>query len=460
MLDRRWRGGFLNALTLLIVAAIGVSVSAQATAPAASSGKIDHEDARMAARESGEPCVKGDECAEDDESLLGDWGGLRPKLAEVGMEYGVWLTNVYQQNMRGGEDTHDARRLTGLYDVELSLDLTKVLHSQGTSVYVFGEGGYGNGLDGAGKIGDWMGINDNVIGYRSMDVLEFWVEQTLIEDRLLLRAGKIDLTGGFECRGCGVSFDSNSYANDGTAQFMNSALVNNPTIPFPEQGLGAILFAEPVDGFYTSLGAADAQADYRKTGFSTAFHDEDYFVFIQESGIVHEFTGANGPLVGAYRVGVWYDPQPKSRYFDDRGGRWPERFRRDDVGAYTSIDQKVYRENSDDDQGLGVFFRYGFAHSDVNTMEHFWSAGAEYRGLIERRDRDVLGVGVAQGVLSDDLRYTGESPGRETAIEMYYSIYLFKGVTLSPDLQYIVDPGGVHVGRDALIAGLRLQMSF
>lgn len=427
------------------------------SASATSEKRIDRADARMAAREA---CEKGEECAESDETLLGEWGGVRPKLAEAGVEFGLFLTNVYQQNLKGGADTHDARRLTGMYDVELSLDLTKILHTKGTSIYVLGEGGYGNGLDAAEKVGDTFGLNDNAVGYRSMDVLELWVEQALIEDRVLLRAGKIDLTGGFECRGCSVSFDSNSYANDGTTQFMNSAMVNNPTIPFPDPGLGVVLFAEPIDGFYATAGVADAQADYRETGFETTFHGEDYFVAMAESGVVHEFDSRNGPLVGAYRFGMWYDPQPKTRYRGDLGGRLPERFDRDDVGFYMSLDQKLYRENKDDDQGLGVFVRYGFANEEVNDIEDFWSAGAEYRGLIERRDKDVLGFGVAQGIMSDELRHVDLSPGRETVLELYYSIYLFKGVTLSPDVQYVFDPGGVHEGRDAIVGGLRLQVAF
>ena len=43
------------------------------------------------------------------------------------------------------------------------------------------------------------------------------------------RFGKLDITGGFECRGCPVAFDGSAFANDPSGQFLNGALANNPT---------------------------------------------------------------------------------------------------------------------------------------------------------------------------------------------------------------------------------------
>ena len=99
-----------------------------------------------------------------------------------------------------------------------------------------------------------------------------------------------------------VAFDGSAYANDETTQFLSSALVNNSSIPFPDNGLGAIVYVEPLEGFYVAAGAADARADARETGFRTAFHREDYFLAIFETGFVPEVPSPNGRLPGAYRV--------------------------------------------------------------------------------------------------------------------------------------------------------------
>jgi porin len=226
--------------------------------------------------------------------------------------------------------------------------------------------------------------------------------------------------------------------------------VNNPTIPFPDDALGVVIHAEPIDGWYASIGAADAQADLRETGFSTAFHDEDYFFAVAETGVVPTFNAGWGELSGAYRAGLWYDPQPKTDFTS--GGT-----KRDDVGFYVSIDQQLLRENADDDQGLGVFARYGWADSDVNEITCFWSVGCQYQGLIPTRDQDVLGFGVARGKL---VGSAGFSKQYETAYELYYGAWLAPWIQVAPSLQYIQDPGAAAGVSDAFVFGLRVQMAF
>ncbi|NLE28383.1 MAG: carbohydrate porin [Phycisphaerae bacterium] len=393
--------------------------------------------------------------------LTGNWGGVRDQMVDSGIIVNLDLYSVYQVNAHGGQDTQDAQRITGEYNLHIGLDLEKLLKLKGSYFYVRGRGGFGNGLDGTDKIGDIFGVNGNTVGYRSMDVVEAWFHQNFFDGKLQFRLGKIDMSGTIDCRGCPLSIDGNAYANDAQTQFLNNALVNNPTIPFPDYGLGVMVYYSPVEWFYTTAGVADAQADYRKTGFSTTFHDEDHFVSMYEFGFTPAILTKKGPLTGNYRFGLWYDPRPKEMYFNDYNGRLPARLKRDDVGFYASFDQKVYHENDWDDQGLGLFFRYGYAHSDANFLEHFWSIGGAYQGLIPTRDEDVLGLGFAQGFMTNDLGYyEGFNPGRETVFELYYAVKVTHWLTLSPDIQYIMDPGANHDGRDTTVLGIRLGMQF
>ncbi len=385
-------------------------------------------------------------------------------LADSGIDVSLSFGSTYQVNVHGGVDTEDAQRGTGCYDFEMEFDLNKLLGIKGATIYALAEGGFGNGLDEAEKTGTLFGTNENAIGHRSVDLLELWYQQELFDGKLTIKIGKMDISGGFEANGCPVAFDCNCFANDETSQFMNGALVNNPTIPFPDYGLGIAIFYNPVDWFYCSAGIADAQADYRETGFNTAFHDESYFFYIFEFGFVPKFDILSSKnCKGAYRFGIWYDPQPKEKYFNDLGGRLAAKYRTDDVGFYISFDQMIYRENNEDEQGLAVFCRYGFAPGDVNEIEHFWSIGGQYKGLIKGRDEDVLGLGIAQGLISNELGYyRGEHPERETVVELYYNIKVAEWINVSPDIQYIFNPGGrgEDSGSDCLLLGIRVQMTF
>lgn len=384
--------------------------------------------------------------------FTGEWGGLRPKLEEKGIAFNLSLTSVYQHNAHGGANTHNAHDVSGSYDMELSLDTGGMGLWPGGLLYVFAEGGWNDGV--SGDVGDLFGLNFNVVGDYAIQVSELWYEQSFLGEKVRVRAGKMYVAG---------DFDNNAYANDETAQFLNAGLVTTGNIPYPDYALGAQVIVHPCDWFQVGAVVADAQADGRETGLNTTFHGSDDFFSMYEFALEPVFKTARGELPGAYRLGMWYDPQRKDRFFNDLGGRRRTvPVKTDDVGFYLSFDQLVFKEvpaAAEDSQGLGLFLRYGFAHGDVNAVENFWSLGAQYQGLIPTRDDDVLGFGVAQGILSEQLRKTGADPDRETVLELYYNALVFPWVTVTPDFQWILNPGGEN-GRDAFVAGMRVQMSF
>jgi len=372
------------------------------------------------------------------------------------IEIAVGVTNIYQQNISGGISTHrKAGRFSGSYDVKSTIDTEKLAHFKGGSLYIHGEGVWSKtqGID-LPAVGSFFGVNGDARERRSLDITELWYQQQMLDDKLSVRFGKFDMTGGFEHHNCPVSFDCSSYANDETSQFLNNALINNPTIPFPDYGLGAAIYYAMSECLYVSAAAADAQADIKETGFNTAFHKEDYFLYIFETGWTPVFNSSNGPLQGAYRAGLWYDPQPKANSDAEKNYR-------DDVGAYLTLDQLLVKENTppQDSQGLGAFARYGCAQSKTNDLVNFWSIGCQYQGLFDGRDDDVLAAGFAQGFFSNAASST-YTEDYEAVVEIYYNAAVTKYLNISPSVQYIINPGGDKTNRDALVLGLRAQLTF
>ena len=388
------------------------------------------------------------------DTLTEGFWGLNDQLADDGIEVGFGLTNIYQANVKGGLGTHNKRgRYSGSYDLELTTDMEKLFGIEGGILYIHGEGWWSKsgGIDGT-SVGSAFGVNGDAGSRDTLVITELWW-QPVLGDTFRLRLGKLDMTGGFEHHGCPVSFDCSSFANDETSQFLNNALINNPTIPFPDYGLGAVLHWSPIKWWYASIGAADARADARETGLKTTFHGEDYFLYIFETGVSPSLDSENGPLQGTYRIGFWNDPQPKAN--EDVAET------RDDVGFYACFDQVLTKENSDpeDSQGIGTFFRYGYAPSKRNDITSFWSFGFQYQGLVDGRDDDVLGVGFAQGIFSDsaDTTYTDDY---ENAVELYYNVQAAGWLNISPSIQYVTNPGGNKAVSDAVILGVRAQMTF
>ena len=177
----------------------------------------------------------------------------RPLLQpEEGISFEAGITSIYQQNLRGGQSTHrKAGRFSGSYDLELEMNLHRLLGLEGATLFMAAEGSWSKsgGID-EPAVGSFFGVNGDARPREAIVISELWYQQSLLDDTLQVRIGKMDLTGGFQHTGCPVSFDCSIYANDETSQFLNSAFVNNPTIPFPEEGLGIALHYTPIDDWY------------------------------------------------------------------------------------------------------------------------------------------------------------------------------------------------------------------
>lgn len=382
--------------------------------------------------------------------------GTDDLLAQNGLELNIGVTQIYQQNVRGGISKHRrAGRFSGSYDLELSVDLQRLLGMETGSFYMRTEGSWSKsgGID-ASAVGSTFGVNGDGAARRSMDVTEWWLGLFFADETIYLTIGKLNLSGGVGDFGNPISFDDSAYAGDVTEQFLNNALSNNPTIPFPDNGLGVAINYNPIDFWYISAAIADAQADIRETGFRTTFYNEDYFFYVFETGITPQLDSVNGSLQGAYRVGLWNDPQPKKHSDSNKTFR-------DDIGFYLSCDQMLVKENTapEDSQGLGMFVRYGYASSKRNDITNFWSLGFQYEGLLEGRDDDVVGLGFAQGFFSDAASAT-YTEDYESALEVYYNAQVTPWLNISPSIQYIANPNGNRAVSDAVILGIRVQMIF
>ncbi len=383
--------------------------------------------------------------------LTGDWGGARRRLEQLGVEWNLTLSVLYQHNARGGLDTHHAHRINGRADMELSLSTGPMGLWPGGQFYVFTESGWNDSI--SDKVGDLMGVDALSIYDEPIRVRELWYEQRFLEEKIRFKFGKYDMA---------VDIDTNAFANWEVEQFLHSALVNMANIPFPDYGVGAVLGIHPAEWVYFTAALADAEADGRETGLNTAFHGKDDFFSAFELGFLPVWKTPWGDLAGGYRFIMWYDPRAKARFFNDlRGRRRTIPWKRDDVGFGFNMDQMLWKERSEDaadEQGLGFFLRYGWANEDANEIEHFWSLGVQYLGPVPCRDADVLAFGFAQSIISDQM-HTYVGGDRESVYEAYYRIEVFPWMHVTPDFQWVVNPGA-QGGRDAFVAGVRIEMMF
>jgi len=114
----------------------------------------------------------------------------------------------------------------------------------------------------------------------------------------------------------------------------------------------------------------------------------------------------------------------------------------------------LWKEPGSDDepQGLGLFLQYGWSPPDRNSITSYFGTGVTYRGLVPRRDLDLLGLGLASAGFSE------ADTTREDVVELFYRAQVNDWATIQPDLIYIASPSGT--GNDAFLVGLRTEIVF
>lgn len=386
--------------------------------------------------------------------LTGDWGGVRKRLEDAGVQIKLDLLNQAFVNMHGGQETKNGHDTAGSYELDLIFDMEKLLDIPDATFMMRAKGTWGgddSDFD-REKVGGFFKTNQDADIEEPIFVDKWYWKQFLFDKKLEVRLGRQEPVKDL--------FDTSKVMGHEDYYFQNRALVRNATIP-SNKGLAAYANWNITDDVYIRSAAFDAQSQDRQTNFNTAFHDENWWRFYAEVGLSPEFASSKGELWGHYRMGTWYDPTPKRQWRDTLGGTLVQPFESGDWGFYVGFDQKLWKEVADakDEQGLAIAGRWGWADGEVNTIEQFWAAAMQYIGPLPERDRDMFGIGIGQGIFSDELQRVRPLADRETVYELYYAIYISPWLTITPDFQYITNTGGDKDDPDTAVAGIRVRMN-
>jgi porin len=400
--------------------------------------------------------------------LTGDWGGLRSKLANRGVQLDVDTVHLFQNNTSGGLDR--TGRYVGTAEIVLKLDSNKMGLWPGGFLLARGEASFGTGVNTA--TGAVIPVNtEPVLQLPARDemILSHVVFTQSLSEKFAVAIGKLDTTEG----------DANEFAHGrGDDKFMNLAFSLNPvalrTVPYSTLGMGFVFL--PTKDLIMSFSAIDTEGVTTRTGFDTLFKDGT--TLATEARLTVRPFGLTGHhLISA----LWSNKDFNSLSQDPRviigdvlfgtplreeSGSW---------GFMYNFDQYIFQKTEDASQGFGIFGRFGISDGKANPVHRFYSMGLGGRGLIPGRDRDRFGIGYYYMKISDDLRGTLPPLLRdrlgldhEQGVEIFYNLALTPWLHVTPDLQFIdaardktplIDPNrkAIHI---AVVAGLRVKIDF
>lgn len=129
-------------------------------------------------------------------------------------------------------------------------------------------------------------------------------------------------------------------------------------------------------------------------------------------------------------------------------------------------DQRLTRASPGSERGLSGFGAWVISLEDkANFLDQQVSLGLVYQGLIPGRDQDSTGLLFTKGWVTDQSNQARRASGlptqhAETVLELNYKIVLGHGITLQPDIQYIIDPAGTGEIDDAFLLGAQVTIDF
>ena len=342
--------------------------------------------------------------------------------------------------------TRRGARVVGNLNVNLDADLEAGLGWKGASLHVSGQvdhGGQPNLL-----AGTLQGIDNFEVTHHVAKLYEAWFDQSFAGGRVDLRVGLYGVDSEFDVTDSAAIFLQPTM---GTSSEFAATGAYGPSI-YPSTALAVRVNVQARSDLYIRLALVNAEAgDPGDTQGVNVKFDQGLLV-IGESG----WTGR-----GKVAVGIWAytRDQPDLRDVLPSGGPRPRRSR----GIYLTVDQPVYEAASG--MQASAFLRLGASDGDTAPFRAAGAAGVTAVHVLGSRPDSTLALGFIWGALSPKYRENSADAGAplssaETGLELTFSDKLGKHLMLQPDLQYIHDPAGGPSIRDALILGLRGQLTF
>lgn len=352
-----------------------------------------------------------------------------------------------------------------------NVDVTATVRSDslggwmGLTAHVYGLGNQGGAP--SALVGDAQ-VTSDIEAPLAWRLYEMWLQQTL-GTRASVLVGLYDLNAEFDVNRTGGLFLNSSH---GIGAAFGLSGRNGPSI-FPITSMAVRARLRVARRGYMQAAVLDGvPGDPSDPGGTVVrFGDTDGWLVASEAGV---YLGGEPPSQTAMvdrtvnvaapaklAVGAWRYTTPLRS--------WPQVNRpsvvpvasRGTVGAYLLAEGRVLREPGSGDQGLSAFMRLGWAHAETNRFSQYVGAGLVYTGPVPGRGTDRVGLAVARAINGDPYEAAQRRAGRavtdaETNLEATYAAPVTPWLTLTGDLQYVVNPNTNPAIPDALLGGIRV----
>jgi porin len=320
-------------------------------------------------------------------------------------------------------------------------------------------------------VGDVQGVS-NFFATAALRLEEAWLQQNLFANRLSLLVGRYDLNSEFYRLQSAAVFINSSF---GIGPDLAQSGVEGPSI-FPHTSVGSRIAFEPGPNTVWRLAVLDGVPVDRPGHSMKIFAPGDGLLLVGELALLSRPNrgvpmrgqrfqigrGPNRPYAAKVAIGGWYHT---SRFPDlvDTSSNGAPVPHRGSFGAYILGDKTLWTQSQKSPRSLSAFAQFGVGDARVNQIGGYMSGGLALTAPFTSRSQDVLGLAVAAARNGSHFERAQSAigiPGAgESALELTYLTQLSSWLSIQPDLQYVIHPGGTRPLRNAVVPGLKIAIS-
>ncbi|AOE80985.1 MULTISPECIES: carbohydrate porin [Pseudomonas] len=422
--------------------------------------------------------MAADAFSADSKWMTGDWGGERTKLIEQGIDIKADYVGEMGYNAKGGYNDDKTGRYSDQFGLGVALDLQKLWGWDNTQAKIQLTNRNGQNISND-RIGDpragTLSSSMEVYGRGHMVRLtQFWIQHQMFDNKLDVKLGYFGEGEDFNTFPC--DFQNLSFCGSQVGNYVNTWY----NWPVSQAAIRVKYNITPE--LYAQIGAYNQNPSQLEHGNGFKLSGSGTKGTVIPVELVWSPKVNNLP--GEYRVGYYKSAADASDVREDINGNDAAttgagyRTRSSKKGYWFVAQQQLTTHNGDASRGLNIAANATFHDKETNLVDNYQSIMLVYKGPFDARPKDDVGIGVARLHVNDDVKKNSEllnvangvndydnplyTPIRETEynVELNYGFHVTNWLTVRPNLQYVVQPGGVDKVDNALVAGLKIQSTF
>ncbi|WLG27401.1 carbohydrate porin [Pseudomonas lurida] len=422
--------------------------------------------------------MAADAFSADSKWMTGDWGGERTKLIEQGIDIKADYVGEMGYNAKGGYNDDKTGRYSDQFGLGVALDLQKLWGWDNTQAKIQLTNRNGQNISND-RIGDpragTLSSSMEVYGRGHMVRLtQFWIQHQMFDNKLDVKLGYFGEGEDFNTFPC--DFQNLSFCGSQVGNYVNTWY----NWPVSQAAIRVKYNITPE--LYAQIGAYNQNPSQLEHGNGFKLSGSGTKGTVIPVELVWSPKVNNLP--GEYRVGYYKSAADASDVREDINGNDAAttgagyRTRSSKKGYWFVAQQQLTTHNGDASRGLNIAANATFHDKETNLVDNYQSIMLVYKGPFDARPKDDIGIGVARLHVNDDVKKNSEllnvangvndydnplyTPIRETEynVELNYGFHVTNWLTVRPNLQYVVQPGGVDKVDNALVAGLKIQSTF